>query len=256
MYFKLNGISYTIESCSVSFDVIPYNQHLKMFIDINARTDHEQIDSELQFVRLSHNNGFDIGRKTIRSLKGKRFEWQQASNWSGGTLYVLEHEDVTSGAIEILDMTADTIKIKWTGCGNVFWNDEYDQDVPFEAEIETALPSIPQYKVLNGMAAYVFKLDKDTTLEFLNFDTLLQECNRCVEMWRNDDLKAWEKFHATLKMILRYKGAEYQGKAVYQGHATECKTVFPETCPVKITISKTYLDTKNGQYNFYVLVEK
>ena len=256
MYFKLNGLEYTVESCSVSFDIIPYNQHLKMYIAISARTENNQIDSELQYVRLYHNSGFDIGGKTIRNLKGKRFEWKKASNWNGGTLYVLEHEDVTSGIIEILDITADAIKIKWTGCGNVFWNNEYGKDVPFEAEIETALPAIPKYKVLNGMTASVFKLDKDTVLEFLNFDELLQECNRCVEMWRNDDREAWNKYQATLKMILHYKGVEYQGKAVYNGHATECETVFSDTCPVKITISKTYLDTNNGQYNFYVLMEK
>ena len=256
MYFKLNGVDYTVESCSVSFDIIPYNQHLKMYISIDARTDSDQIDYELQYVRLYHNNGFDIGGKTVRNLKGKQFEWKNASNWNGGTLYVLEHEDVTSGVIEILDITADTIKIKWTGCGNVFWNDEYDKNVPFETEIQTALPALPKYKVLNGMEASVFKLDNDTALEFLNFNDLLKECNRCVEMWRNDDKEAWNKYNVTLNMILRYKGVEYQGKAVYAGHATQCETDFPDSCPVKITIIQTSLDTNNGQYNFYVLFEK
>ena len=115
---------------------------------------------------------------------------------------------------------------------------------------------MPKYKVLNGMAASVFKLDKDTVLELLNFDDLLQECNRCVEMWRNDDKEAWEKYNATLNMILRYKGVEYQGKAVYNGHATQCETIFSDSCPVKITIIQTSLDTCNGQYNFYVVFEK
>ena len=256
MYFKLNDVEYTIESCDVAFDIIPYNQHLKMYIDIEAKNESDQIDYELQYVRLYHNNGFDIGGKTTRNLKGKRFEWKKASNWNGGTLYILEHEDVTSGVIEILDITADTIKIKWTGFGNVFWNDEYDKNVPFEAEIESSLPAMPKYKVLNGMAASVFKLDKDTFLELLNFDDLLQECNRCVEMWRNDDKEAWEKYNATLNMILRYKGVEYQGKAVYNGHATQCETIFSDSCPVKITIIQTSLDTSNGQYNFYVVFEK
>lgn len=255
MYFKLNGVDYTIESCSISFDIIPHNQHLKMYIDIDAKNEGDQIDYELQYVRLYHNNGFDIGGKTIRNLKGKRFEWEKASNWNGGTLYVLEHEDVTSGVIEILDITADTIKIKWTGCGNVFWDDEYDKNVLFETEIETALPAVPKYKVLNGMAKSVFELNKDTVLEFLNFNDLLQECNRCVEMWRNDDREAWQKYNATLNMILRYKGDEYHGQAVYKGHSTECETIFPDYCPVKIKIIKTSLDTSNGQYNFYVLVE-
>ena len=254
MYFKLNGVEYTVESCNVSFGIISWNQHLKMYISIDARTENDQID-ELRFVRLYHNSGFDLGGKTIRNLKGKRFEWKKASNWEGGTLYVLEHEDVTSGVIEILDVTADTIRIKWTGCGNVFWNKEYGKNVPFEAEIETVLPEIPKYKVLNGMAASVFKIDKDTVLEFLNFDDLLQECKRCVEMWRNGDQEAWDKYNATLNMILRYKGEEYQGKAVYKGQATQCEIVFPDSSPVKLSVIKTALDTSNGHYDFYVMVE-
>ena len=115
MYFRLNGIEYTVGSCDISFDIIPHNQHLKMFIDIEAQTECNQIDFELRSVRLYHNNGFDIGGKSIRNLKGKRFEWKKASNWDGGTLYVLEHEDVTSGIIEVLDISAESIKIKWTG---------------------------------------------------------------------------------------------------------------------------------------------
>lgn len=256
MYFKFNSVDYTVESCNISFDIIPYNQHLKMYIDIDARTDNNRVDYELQFVRLYHNNGFDIGGKTVRKLKGKRFEWKKASGWDGGTLYVLEHEDVTSGVIEILDITESTIKIKWTGYGNVFWNDKYGKNVPFETEIETSLPEIPKYKVLNGMAASVFKLDKDTVLEFLNFDELLKECNRCVEMWRKDDRESWKKYNATLNMVLRHKGKEYNGQAIYKGNCRKCETIFPDDCPVKIKISNTSLDPQNGEYNFYVVLEK
>ncbi len=256
MYFRLKGVEYDIDSCYVAFDISPNNEHLIMYIDIEAQTENDDIDYDLQYVRLYHNNGFDIGAKTLRNLKGKRFEWKNASNWDGGTMYVLEHEDVTSGVIEILDVTADTIRIRWTGCANVFWNEEYDEDVPFETEIETALPEVPKYKVLNGMSASVFKLDNDTVLEFLNFDELMEECRRCVEMWRNDDKEAWSKYNAALNMILRHKGTEYQGKAVYEGGATSCETVFADNCPVKISIIKTYLDPVNGQYNFYVTIDK
>lgn len=256
MYFRLKGIEYDIRSCYVSFGIISDNQHLAMYIDIEAETESEEIDSELSYVRLYHNNGFDIGGKTIRNLKGKRFEWKKAATYDSGTLYVLEHEDVTSSVVEILDITKEKIKIRWTGCGNVFWNDEYDTEVPFEAEIETAMPEIPNYKVLNGMAASVFKLDKDTTLEFLNFDDLLQENARCVDMWRNNDREAWDKYDATLNMILRHKGEEYNVQAVYKGASTKCELILPENCPVKLEIFKTYVDTTFGKYNFYVSLKK
>ena len=255
MYFKFNGFDYTVESCSVSFDLNASNQKLKMFLSVSARTESDRVPPELQYVKLYHNSGIETGAKTLRSLNGKRFEWKKACNWCGGTLYVLEHEDVTSGVIEILDINTDSIKIRWTGCGNVFWNDAYDKNVPFEAEIETALPELPKYKVLNGMKATKFKIDKETELEFLNFVDLLHGCERCVAMWRNDDLDAWNKFDAVLKMILRHNGQEYKGKAIYKGRAIECETVFPDDCPVKIKIPKTAIDTSNGKYLFYVLCE-
>lgn len=72
------------------------------------------MDYELRTIRLYHNNGFHIGVKEPNKLIGKSFEWNEAYNNKGeeaGTLYVLEHEDVTSGKIDILDVTQDLIKV-------------------------------------------------------------------------------------------------------------------------------------------------
>ena len=118
MYFRLKDIEYKIESCSVRFDLVPSNQNLKMYIDIDAKTDSDSIDYELNEIHLYHNNGFEIGGKSLRKLAGKKFEWDKKTNRLGeeaGTLYVLEHEDVTSGTIEILDIDKEKIHIKWSG---------------------------------------------------------------------------------------------------------------------------------------------
>ena len=258
MYFRLKDVEYTVKTASVSFGLNPSNQNLKMYISIEAESDSKSIDFELSNVILYHNNGFDIGGKTLRNLNGKRFEWKNAENNFGeeaGSIYVLEHEEITSGVIEILDVTKDTIKIKWTGKGNIFWNDDYYKDVPFEAEIEAVLPDIPKYKVLNGMEKDRIKIDKNTEVVLLNFDDILSECNRCREMWQNDDRDAWNKYNAILNFILIYKGTEYQGKAVYNGSAVKCDTVLDENCPVKIQIIKTTIDTAFNKYCFYFLCE-
>ena len=258
MYFRLNNIEYQVESCSVRFDIIPHNQNLKMFIDIDAKTDNDSIDSELCEIHLYHNNGFEIGGKSLRNLTGKKFEWTKATNRMGeeaGTLYVLEHEEVTSGVIEILGINKETICIKWTGLANIYWNDEFGENVPFETEIETKIPEIPKFKVINGMETTKAKLDKNTELELLNFDEILKECNRCRVMWQNNDRDAWEKYDAILNLKIIYKGVEYNGQAIYKGSATQCNMVLDDNCPVKIKITKTTIDTTFGKFNFYVVCE-
>lgn len=74
----------------------------------------------------------------ISALKGKKFEWTETTNQEdedAGWFYVLEHEDVTRGTIEILEVDSDTITYKWTGQANVYWNDEIGSDVPFDAVV-------------------------------------------------------------------------------------------------------------------------
>ncbi|MBO4701242.1 MAG: hypothetical protein J5625_01135 [Lachnospiraceae bacterium] len=255
MYFKLKDVEYQVISASVRLDIIPRNQELKMFIDIEAETDSKELDYELKNVHLYHNNGFQIGGKTLRNLKGKKYEWKKDTNRFGeeaGNLYVLEHEEVTSGVIEIIDVTKEKIAIKWTGFANVFWNDEFGENVPFETEIEASLPEIPKYKIINGMESTRFKLDKNSELILLNFEDILNECQRCKELWIQNDSEAWQKYDAVLKMKLIHKGIEYFGEADYKGSATQCETIIDESCPIKINIFKTTIDTTNGNYNFYI----
>jgi len=259
MYFRLRNVDYEVTSCSVSFGVVPGSQNLRMRVEINAETDCDKIDEELRQVYLYHNNGFEIGGKTLRGLAGKRFTWGMAVNGRGeeaGTMYVLEHEEVTCGTIEILEVTKEAVKIRWTGLANVYWNDEFGRDVPFETEVEAKIPELPKSKVINGMRASVLKMDKDTQLELLNFGDVLAECQRCREMWQNDDRDAWKKFDATLNLRLTHKGRTYDGRARYKGSATQCETVFDDGCPVRATITKTYIDTANGEYDFHVTCGK
>jgi hypothetical protein len=259
MYFRLKNVEYNVESCSVQFGIVPDNQTLKMYIEIDAKTDSDIIDHELQEVKLYHNNGFEIGGKTLRNLKGKIFEWEKSVNQLGeeaGSLYVLEHENVTRGIIEILDLTKDKIWIKWTGFANVYWDNEFADNVPFETVIETEVPEIPKYKVVNGMETTCIKLNKYTELVLLNFDDILTECNRCREMWQNDDKDAWNKYNAILKLKLIYRGLEYFGQAVYSGSATKCDVSFDNACPIKVQITKTAIDTYNKKYNFYIVCEQ
>lgn len=45
---------------------------------------------------------------------------------------MVEHENISSGTIKIVDVTKETISIKWNGLANIYWHDEFGENVPFE----------------------------------------------------------------------------------------------------------------------------
>ncbi len=103
--------------------------------------DDDEIFYESVSPRLYHNNGFKLDIKSWKDVEGLSLKWDSQYNANGeeaGTLYVFEHEDVTSGTIEFLKRSGNKFLVRWTGNANVYWNDEYGEDVPFsfEGEVE------------------------------------------------------------------------------------------------------------------------
>lgn len=141
-----------------------------MSIHIDAKYDGDDIPEELSEVALYHESGFRLGQDTLEGLAGRRFVWESEKNADGeesGNLCAAEHEDITSGVIEILDISAETVKIRWTGESGVYGFD-FDSDVSFDTEIAVPLPQMPAYKVLDGMQTSKLCLDGDTVLEIRN----------------------------------------------------------------------------------------
>ena len=93
--------------------------------------------TEYVYPRLYHNNGFKLNVHSWKMLEGIKKVWESEYNEAGeeaGTLYVLEHEAVTSGTIEFLKRKDDTFTIRWSGTANVNWSEELGEDVPFVFE--------------------------------------------------------------------------------------------------------------------------
>lgn len=87
--------------------------------------------------RLYHNNGFSLDVRSWKAIEGMSKTWEEEYNENdeeAGCLCVFEHEDVTSGTIEFLKRQGTEFLIRWTGTANVYWDDEYGADVPFEFE--------------------------------------------------------------------------------------------------------------------------
>ena len=101
--------------------------------------DDEYDDDEYEEVlpRLYHNNGFSLNVHSWKVVEGMSKTWEEEYNEEeeeAGFLYVFEHENVTSGTIEFLKREGSRFLVKWTGTANVYWDDEYGADVPFEFE--------------------------------------------------------------------------------------------------------------------------
>lgn len=82
-------------------------------------------------------NIFKLDIKSWKDIAGLSLKWDSQYNKNGeeaGTLYVFEHEYVNSGTIQFLERNGNKFKVKWTGTANVYWNDEYGEDVPFYFE--------------------------------------------------------------------------------------------------------------------------
>lgn len=96
--------------------------------------------------RLYHNNGFGLEDvSSWKDLEGQTLVWEDECNEDGeeaGFLYVFEHEDVTKGTIEILERHGTNFQIRWSGTANVYWNEEYGEDVPFVFEGEVRFTGI------------------------------------------------------------------------------------------------------------------
>lgn len=129
----------------------------------------EEVFYESVSPRLYHNNGFKLDIKSWKDIAGLSLKWDSQYNKNGeeaGTLYVFEHEYVTSGTIQFLERNGNKFKVKWTGTANVYWNDEYGEDVPFSFEGEV------EFSGVNAHCDEISNLDKlkVAMTEFINLD--------------------------------------------------------------------------------------
>ena len=71
-------------------------------------------------------------------VAGQVVEWSSAAdNESGepnGSLYVVEHEAIFQGRLAFLERDGLRFRFSWVGICDVFWDEEYGQNVQFSAE--------------------------------------------------------------------------------------------------------------------------
>ena len=206
-YFILNDVKYKITDSSIDFQET--NEGILLFPEIKAEND--QVEYELSELHLYHNNGFQTGAKKTADLAGKKYVWKEAYNDNGeeaGFLCVLEHENVTEGTIEIMDIGKNYITLKWTGKANIFWDDTFGADVPFETIVRMQLPKKHKIRI-DAYKSVKAKVNKEFEIELLNFKEIESAANKM------QDTGIWTDFNVTLHFKVTYKGTEYSGSVKF-----------------------------------------
>lgn len=224
-----NNVEYEISSKSLFISNL--DGVITLGLDLEASTRDESIDSELRSIRLYHNDNFVTQCKDISELKGKKFVWPNSEDkdlGSAGFLYVLEHEEVTSCTMEILDVKDDSLVIKWTGNANVYWNDEFGANVPFSCCVDVSIPKKKEITI-KPLEKNRVKIDDNSYLEILNisgFNFMLGMVSL---------IKAWNLVNGTLKFKVNYNGVDYFGNVIFKNGKNNYKLVMKDTnCPIKI----------------------
>lgn len=241
--FFLRDTAYDIIKTSINAEI--EDMEIILFPEVRAKTNNENIDFELREVYLYHNNGFNTHTSDFQELKGKKFIWNSEYNENdeeAGFFYVLEHENVTKGTIEILDVKNNLITFKWSGQANIFWNDEYEENVSFETTFNAELPSKKLYKI-DAFKSTKTKINNTTRLEILNLD----EFNEEVVNISNS--RKWDQFNTILKFRLICSNTDYFGEVVFTNGKINHVTNFDDNCPLKVIF-------KNASFNLDVKYEE
>lgn len=226
-YFILNGVKYEIVGSSIG--LYETDEGIQLLPEVTAKSD--QVDGALSKLHLYHHNGFQTGVKKKAELAGKKYVWQEAYNAQGedaGFLYVLEHENVTEGTIEILGVDREDIILKWTGKANVFWDDVFGADIPFETVVQMKLPKKRKIKI-DAYKTVKARIDKELGIEILNFEEIQSAANNMQQT------RVWTDFNVALHFKVTYKGMEYLGDVKFTNGKNNYETFFDPSCPLKVT---------------------
>jgi hypothetical protein len=93
-------------------------------------------DGEMWRPRVYHQNlRFPIRQWT--EVVGQEVEWSarydERSGEPNGGFYVLEHGDIPRARLRFVERDGVNFRFEWEGVCDVFWDEEYGQDVPFWA---------------------------------------------------------------------------------------------------------------------------
>lgn len=138
MKFTLKDKTFAIKSATLSAAIPdPYwsakynpsgDARLFWSLEVICEAGEDDDDGEMWEPRIYHEDlHFPIRR--WMNVAGQTVEWSKPA----GGIYVFEHERISRARLRFLERDGARIRFDWEGCGDVRWDDEYGEDVPFTA---------------------------------------------------------------------------------------------------------------------------
>lgn len=132
----LRDVKYTIFASDVIIGYLP-DKSFGIYTKIHASTLDQNVDYEMREIHICSSTNDDrelhpTGVSNFRELKGTVLKQKHFGN-----VYVVEHEYIQDSTYEIVDMYDNMITIHWYGTLDVFWNDKFGRNVPFDMTFTT-----------------------------------------------------------------------------------------------------------------------
>jgi hypothetical protein len=97
----------------------------------------ERVDGEEMWEPLVYHQNLHFPIRRWLEVAGQVVGWatpvDDASGEPNGAFYVLEHEAISRGRLCFFERDGFRFRFSWDGVCDVFWDEEYGQDVPFSA---------------------------------------------------------------------------------------------------------------------------
>lgn len=137
----LNNTTYTVLDKNIEVVLNNTDNSIGLFIKL-ATEINENVDFEMRQIYMCTSNNddyefIDTNKKDIKDLKGTVI-----NKINSGTVYVVEHEYITESNIEIKDIDDYHITIHWYGKLNIYWNEQFGENVPFDITFKS------KYKII------------------------------------------------------------------------------------------------------------
>jgi hypothetical protein len=144
-HFHLKDLHFSIDSAEIIASIMDpywnkqYNQsheiQLNWSLDIETRD--KTIKGEIWAPHIYHETlHFPIRR--WKDLSGQTVSWDspfdEKTGEANGGFYVFEHEDISQATMIIAQRKGTRFKVQWEGLCNVFWDEDYRENVPFSIE--------------------------------------------------------------------------------------------------------------------------
>lgn len=128
-HFDIKNIHYLIKQKELS--VIKKKGVYYIKINLGGITEDKTVDSEIRQAYMYFDTYLNTGVANLSELEGKEFSMAKPN---AGTLCILEHEYNRQSKVKILSVNDVTMAIHWFGLTDIFWDDEYGSNVPFDIE--------------------------------------------------------------------------------------------------------------------------